>query len=119
MGIYRCSDLKVYNDSFAAAMKVFYLTKGFPSDERYSLVDQMRRSSRSVTANIREGFAKRRYKDVFVRHLNDALGSAEETQTWLAFSFESGYIQKESFQEISKRYAEIGAMIYTLMKKWN
>ena len=81
MVIYNCRDLKVYQLSFSSAVKIFEITKKFPREERYSLIDQIRRSSRSVSANIREGFAKRRYKDVFVRHLNDALGSSEETVT--------------------------------------
>ena len=87
-------------------------------EELYSVVGQILRSSRSVPANIREGFAKRKYRDVFARHLNDALGSSEETLTWLDFSFECGYLNGNSYKAISKKYEQIGAMLYKLMNKW-
>lgn len=79
MVIYKCEDFNVYKLSYEMAVEIFKVTVKFPKEEKYSLVDQIRRSSRSVAANIREGFAKRKYPDVFIRHLNDALGSAEET----------------------------------------
>lgn len=119
MGIYQCKDLKVYNRSFEIAHKIFELSRKFPAEEKYSLVDQIRRSSRSIPANIREGFEKKRYKDVFKRHLNDALGSAEETQTWIDFAFRAGYITKETYDILFKEYFEITSMIYTLMKNWS
>ena len=72
-------DLKVYQIAYQLAMEIFEITKKFPKKETYSLTDQMRRSSRSVAINIREGFAKRKYEQVFIRHLNDSLGSSEET----------------------------------------
>ncbi len=78
-------DLEVYRLAFDLAMEVFELTKKFPKEEKYSLTDQIRRSSRSVPINIREGFAKRRYENLFIRHLNDAMGSSEETRGWLDF----------------------------------
>ena len=118
MAIQKCKDLEIYNLSFESAMDIFYETKKFPKEELYSLVDQMRRSSRSVPANIREGFAKRKYPDVFVRHLNDALGSSEETLTWLEFADRCEYLSKKKFEEISKRYEIAGAMIYKLMQNW-
>jgi four helix bundle protein len=73
-------DIEVYRRAYQAAMAVFRISRSFPDEERYSLTDQLVRSSRSVAANIREGFAKREYENVFFRHLVDALGSAEETQ---------------------------------------
>ena len=79
-------DLDVYRGAYQAAMEVFRISRSFPNEERYSLTDQLVRSSRSVAANIREGFGKREYENVFFRHLVDALGSAEETQTWLDFA---------------------------------
>lgn len=118
MAIKKCQDLEVYNLSFETAMDVFKTTKSFPKEELYSLVDQTRRSSRSVPANIKEGFAKRKYPDVFIRHLNDALGSSEETLTWLDFSCKCGYINKEQHKELSDRYQKIGAMLYKLMSNW-
>lgn len=118
MVIQKCSDLEVYNLSIDLAMEVFNKTKNFPKEELYSLVDQMRRSTRSVPANIREGYAKRKYPDVFARHLNDALGSSEETITWLEFSFKCGYLSKEDFERISKQYERLGAMIFKLKQNW-
>ena len=118
MTIKKCSDLDVYNLSFDVAMEIFKETKHFPKEELYSLVDQIRRSSRSVPANIREGFAKRKYVDVFIRHLNDALGSSEETMTWLDFSQQCGYLAKDKHIVLSKQYEKIGAMLYKLMQNW-
>jgi four helix bundle protein len=112
------NDLIVYKSSFDLAMEIFHLTKKFPKEELYSLVDQIRRSSRSVPVNIREGFAKREYKDVFIRHLIDALGSCEETRSWLDFSSASGYLEKEKYNELSKNYDKISAMLHGLIKNW-
>ena len=78
-------DLKVYQMAYQLAMEIFEITKKFPKEETCSLTDQMRRSSRSVVINIREGFAKRKYEQVFIRYLNDSLGSSEETRGWLDF----------------------------------
>lgn len=118
MAIQKCKDLEVYNASFDTAMKVFYETKTFPREELYSLVDQIRRSTRSVPANIREGFAKRRYPDIFVRQLNDALGSSEETITWLDFAYKCDYLNKTHHEMLVNEYEKIGAMIYKLMQNW-
>ena len=96
MGIKSIKDLKVYNLAFELAMEIFKLTLNFPKEERYSLTDQIRRSSMSVAINIREGFAKRKYENVFGRHLNDSLGSSEETRGWLDFSIRCGYISQTS-----------------------
>jgi len=111
-------DLKIYEMACGLAMEVFDVTKKFPKEETYSLTDQIRRSSRSVAINIREGFAKRRYEQVFVRHLNDALGSSDETRGWLDFSLKCNYIAEVKYDEMDKKYDEINAMIYTLMNNW-
>lgn len=111
-------DLHVYNKAYALAMDVFLITKKFPRDEQYSLIDQIRRSSRSIAINIREGFAKRRYNNVFIRHLNDALGSSEETRGWLEFGRDCGYLSNEQRDQLDKRYDEISAMLFSLMNKW-
>ena len=118
MVIQKCKDLDVYNLSFDLAMNIFEETRNFPKEELYSLVGQIRRSSRSIPANIREGFAKRKYPDVFARHLNDALGSSEETLTWLEFAYKSEYLRKEKFENFSQQYVQVGAMLYNLMKNW-
>lgn len=111
-------DLKVYNLAYTLALKVFEITKKFPKEETYSLMDQMRRSSRSVAMNIREGFAKRKYEQVFIRHLTDSIGSSEETRGWLNFSFDFGYIVKLEYENLDKQYDEINAMLYSLINKW-
>ena len=118
MAIKKCEDLEVYKLSFDLAMEMFEMTKAFPKEEHYSLVDQIRRSSRSVPANIREGFAKRKYPDVFLRHLNDALGSAAETSTWLDFSLGCRYIPKEKHERFLDKCDKISAMLYKLMQNW-
>ncbi len=111
-------DLKVYNLSYELAMDIFNLTKIFPKEETYSLTDQIRRPSRSVAINIREGFAKKRYEQVFIRHLNDALGSSEETRGWLDFALDCNYIGKDKYEELDSNYGEAGAMLYSLMNNW-
>lgn len=111
-------DLKIYNVAYKLAMEIFEITKRFPKEETYSLTDQIRRSSRSVAINIREGFAKKRYENIFIRHLNDSLGSSEETRGWLDFSLDCGYISKEIHDRLDKEYDEVSAMIYSLMNSW-
>jgi four helix bundle protein len=111
-------DLKVYNLAYELAMEIFEIAKNFPKEEMYSLTDQIRRSSRSVAINIREGFAKRKYEQVFIRHLNDALGSSEETRGWLKFSLDCKYISQEQQQRLDSRYDEVNAMLFTLMNNW-
>ncbi|MBU1889258.1 MAG: four helix bundle protein [Candidatus Omnitrophica bacterium] len=111
-------DLTVYQMAYKLAMEIFGVTKDFSKEETYSLTDQIRRSSRSVAINIREGFAKKKYEQVFIRHLNDALGSSEETRGWLNFSLDCKYISKEEHAKLDSKYDEVNAMIYTLMNKW-
>ena len=118
MGIKSIKDLKVYNLAFELAMEIFKLTLSFPKEERYSLTDQIRRSSRSVAINIREGFAKRKYENVFIRHLNDSLGSSEETRGWLDFSIRCGYMNQISHENLDNRYDEVNAMLFSLMNNW-
>ena len=88
MALRRHTELDVYNRAFSVAMRVFELSKNFPKEERYSLTDQIRRSSRSVCANIAEGWRKRRYEAAFVAKLNDSEAEAAETQVWLQFGVE-------------------------------
>lgn len=114
-------ELRVYQNAFAAAMRIFHLTKSFPSEERFSLVDQMRRSSRAVCSNLAEGWRKRRYEAHWVSKLTDAEGEADETRVWLEFSLESGYIKKEVFDELDLKYDLIlGQLVkmHSEPKKW-
>ena len=118
MSIKSVKDLVVYRLAFELAMKVFELTKKFPEEEKYSLTDQIRRSSRSVPINIREGYAKRRYENLFIRHLNDAMGSSEETRGWLDFSLGCGYIDQDEHDNLDTNYDEVNALVYSLMNRW-
>jgi four helix bundle protein len=111
-------DLKAYQIAYQLAMEIFEITKKFPKEETYSLTDQMRRSSRSVAINIREGYAKRKYEQVFIRHLNDSLGSSEETRGWLDFAKDCTYIAKNEHKKLDDRYDEVNAMLYRLMSNW-
>ena len=118
MPIRSIEDLEVYGRAYRAAMAVFRLSRGFPKEERFSLTDQVVRASRSVAANIREGYAKREYENVFTRHLVDALGSAEETQTWLDFARDCGYLDGAKHAQAAQEYDEICSMLYVLRKNW-
>ena len=100
-------DLDTYKLSFEAAMEIFELTKSFPKEEKYSLTDQIRRSSRSVCANLAEAFRKRKYPKHFISKLNDSESEAAETQTWLDFSLKCNYINKSEFQNLDKKYNKI------------
>jgi len=113
-----CKDLKVYQLAYKLAIEIFEITKKFPKEETYSLTDQIRRSSRSVAINIREGFAKRKYEQVFIRHLNDALGSSEETRGWLDFALDCKYISENEHKILDRQYDEVNAMLYSLMNSW-
>src|SRR2546428_662227 len=100
-------DLEVYRLAFDAAMQVFRLTQGFPKDERYSLTDQIRRSSRSVCANLAEAWRKRRYEAAFVSKLNDSEAEAAETQTWIEFAVECEYLDRKTARELYRIYNQI------------
>lgn len=112
--VVRHTDLEVYQRAFAAAMEVFRLSKTFPTEEKYSLTDQGRRSSRSVAANIAEAWRKRRYPASFVNKLNDAEGEAAETQTWLQFAVECDYANAESTRALYAEYDSIIAMLVNM-----
>lgn len=104
-------DLQVWQKSMDAAMEVFKLTKSFPSEERYSLTDQIRRSSRSVPANIAEAWRKRRYPAAFVSKLNDAEGEAAETQTHLELALRCKYLDPQTAATLDGFYNEVLAML--------
>jgi len=107
-------ELKVWQKAMDAAMHVFEVTKRFPSEERFSLTDQMRRSSRSVSANISETWRKRRYPAAFISKLNDSEGEAAETQTHIEIAFRCRYIPEDEAKELDKIYEEILAMLTTM-----
>ncbi len=117
-GIKSIKDLKIYTTAYKLAMGIYEISKKFPKEEIYSLTDQIRRSSRSVAINIREGYAKRRYEQVFIRHLNDAMGSSEETRGWLDFSLDCKYVNNAEYQNFDREYDELNAMLYALMRNW-
>ncbi|MFN8514223.1 MAG: four helix bundle protein [Thermomicrobiales bacterium] len=108
-------ELNVYQGAFEAAAEVFELTKRFPTEERFSLTDQMRRSSRSVCANIAEGWRKRRYPAAFVSKLSDADAEATETQVWLDFALQCGNIDDGTHRDLSTRYDHIAAQLVRMM----
>lgn len=114
-------ELHVYQNSLEAAMDIFELTKGFPLEERYSLVDQIRRSSRSVCANIAEAWRKRRYKAAFIAKLSDAESEASETQVWIEFARRCNYISAEKKEEIDAAYEQVVAQLVRMIveaDKW-
>ena len=110
-------DLEVYRRAFAAAMEIFELAKGFPSEERFSMVDQIRRASRSVCANIAEGWRKRHYASVFRNKVTDAMQEASETQCWLEFALACKYVSGEAFQRLDQEYENIIGMLSSIEKK--
>jgi len=97
----------VFQQAFDAAMQVFHLSKTFPAEERYALTDQLRRSSRGVSANLAEAWRRRRYRGAFLMRLNDAEAEAAETQTWLAFAVHCAYIERETVSNIVRTYENI------------
>ena len=112
-------DLNVYQKSYQLAMDIFFLSKKFPKEETYSLTDQIRRSSRSIPANIAEGWAKRKHENIFLTHLLDSNGSCEETKIWLDFAKDCGYISNDEHHGLFNQYNEIGAMLNSMLKTWH
>ena len=114
-------DLIVYQKAYKLAMEIFELSKGFPKEEKYSLTDQIRRSSRSVTSNIAESWAKRRYEKAFVSKLTDSLGEEYETENWLDYSKDCRYIKEETHERILSDYDEVRKMLISIInhpEKW-
>jgi len=110
-------DLNVYQIAMNAAMRIFDLTKKFPHEEKYSLVDQIRRSSRSVCTNIAEAWRKRRYKAAFISRLNDSESEAEETRVWLEFCLKCKYLNESIVNELDDMYDNIIAKVVCMIKK--
>ena len=110
-------DLKVYKLAYKLAMEIFEITKSFPKEEKYSLVDQIRRSSRSVPANIAESWKKRQYPKMFVSKIIDAAGEAGETEVWLDVSKDAGYLSIEKYENLISGYDEVNRMLYGMINK--
>src|SRR4030065_1359333 len=110
-------ELEVYQLAFNTAMEIFEISKTFPVEEKYSLTDQIRRSSRSICTNLSEAWRKRRYKAVFINKISDAAQEAAETQTWLEFALKCNYIDKEIFQRLDEKYEHVFAMLITMERK--
>lgn len=114
-------DLKVFQRSVDVAMIIFELSKSFPKEELYSFTNQIRRSSRSVSANTSEAWRKRKYEKSFVTKLTDSEGEARETQTWLQFALKCNYIHEEQFNKLNNHYNQIIGMLVNMMsqsKNW-
>jgi len=110
-------ELDVYRLAFESAMQIFEVSKRFPREETYSLTDQIRRSSRSVCANMAEAWRKRRYEAAFISKLNDAESEAAETQTWIRFAVQCGYLPPATGQELHQRYDHIIGKVVNMIVK--
>src|SRR5213596_1388211 len=110
-------DLKVYQAAREAALQIFTATKTFPREERYALIDQIRRSSRAVKAMIAEAWARRRYKAAFINKIDEALGEANETQSWLDDALDCGYLTPADFKELNEAYQHIGGMLSRMIDR--
>src|ERR1043166_2743409 len=108
-------DLELYKKAFEAAMQVFELSKKFPREEVYSLTDQIRRSSRSVCANLAEAWRKRRYEAAFISKLSDSETEAAETQVWVEFAVKCGYLNRDRAIPVYQAYDEILRMIVAMI----
>jgi four helix bundle protein len=114
-------DLNVYQNALDAAMEIYEISKSFPPEERFSLTDQFRRSSRSVCANIGEGWRKRRYQAAFISKLNDSEGEAAETQVWLDISLRTQLISEDQWRKLNEQYEIILGQLVKMIsepQKW-
>lgn len=108
-------DLIVYQKSYKLAMEIFEITKNFPKEEKYSLIDQVRRSSRSISTNIAEAWAKKKYVRHFSSKLSDSLSEEYETETWLNFSKDCKYMAETTHQKFITEYDEVRKMLLSMM----
>ncbi|MBI9031804.1 four helix bundle protein [bacterium] len=109
-------DLRVYQLAYKLAMEIFEKTKSYPTVERYSLIDQMRRSSRSICANIAEAFRVRRYPNHFISKMSISECEAAETQVWVKFSHDCGYIDKSEFDYLFSQYNNVLGMLVNMIR---
>jgi four helix bundle protein len=110
-------ELNIYKMAFETAMRIFNLSKLFPTGERFALTDQIKRSSRSVCSNLAEAWRKRQYMAVFKNKLSDCCQEAAETQTWLEFALNCGYINQDIFNDLDNKYEQIFAMLIGMERK--
>ena len=110
-------DLRVYQLAYQLALDIHEMTKEFPKEEKYSLADQIRKSSRSVPTNLAEAWKKRRYEKAFVSKTVDCTREAAETEVWLDFSKDFGYISNEQDTDLTERYEEVNRMLYGMIDK--
>ena len=110
-------DLRVYQLARKAAGEVFELSKSFPREERYALTDQIRRSARATKAMIAEAWARRRYKAVFVNKIDEALGEANETRSWLDDAVDCGYLAREQFEKLETDWRSVTAMLARMIDR--
>ena len=115
MKIKHFRELDVYQNALMAAMEIFEIIRKFPVEEKYSLIDQTRRSSRSVCTNLREAWAKRKYEAHFVSKLTDADGENGETETWLDFAHDCSYLSKGDHAVFTEKCHEVGAMLGSMI----
>jgi four helix bundle protein len=108
-------DLIVYQKAYQSAMEIFEVTQTFPKEEKYSLTDQIRRSSRSITSNIAESWAKRIYPKSFISKLSDSLGEEYETESWLDYSRDCNYITTETHSKLMSNYDEVRKMLISMI----
>lgn len=108
-------DLEVYQIAFQSAMDIFEISKNFPREERYSLTDQIRRSSRSVCANLGEAWRKRRYKAAFIAKLSDCESEAAETQIWIEFAVRCDYLDREEGKRMYLKYNTVIGKLVTMI----
>jgi four helix bundle protein len=121
MKISKHEDLEVYQLSFRSAMKIYDITLTFPKEEKYSLTDQIRRSSRSVCANIAEAFFRRKYPKNFSSHISDSIAEAAETRVWLDFTIQCNYYNPEEINILRNDYSKIIGMLIVMhnqAEKW-
>jgi len=110
-------ELQVYQIAREQARLIFRATRAFPAEERYSLTDQIRRSSRAVNAMIAESWARRRYEASFINKITEAMGEAMETQSWLDHALDCEYINQKQFTEFDQAWQHIGAMLNRMIKR--
>jgi four helix bundle protein len=110
-------DLRTYQLAREGARRIFKLTQGFPQEERYSMTDQIRRSSRAVKAMLAEAWARRRYKAAFVDKIDQSLGEAYESQSWLDDALDCGYINETTHRDLDGLYCRVGAKLSAMINK--
>jgi four helix bundle protein len=117
MQIRSAKDLKVYQKAYYLAMEIYQLSKSWPLEEKYSLTDQIRRASRSVCSNLREAWAKRLYEAHFISKLTDSDGENSETETWLDFALDCGYLKHSDHKRLTNECKHIGSMLGSMLNK--